>query len=183
MNRTTEQILVDILKTELALNNNNVYVASQNKGIPNDGGLYIVVSMVDAQIYSNVKETITNGATSIKIVQQLQMRENIQIDIFSSSDLARVRRAEVILALNSYYAERLQEDNDFKIMEVPTSFTNTGSAEGGSEINRFTIIVPCLTWYRKEPTFDYYETFKTRVDDENTIDQVNGVIEFDIPEA
>lgn len=186
MQLATEQIIVDILKTELELGVKNVFVQNQNINIPNDKQLYISVGMVDTIIMNHTNAVEKNGDTNIKTVQQVQARENIQIDIMSSSNLALLKRAEVLMALNSVYAEQKQEEYQFKIFQIPQSFVNSSSAEGGSQINRFTIVIACFVWYKKITNYsdisgDYYDNFETRVDDSKTIDDTNGLIEFEIP--
>lgn len=183
MNLLAEQIIVNILKQELNLDNNAVFVANQNKKIPNDKNLYISVGMVDSQIISNTRGLEKDGLTDAKTVQQIQARENIQIDLFSADNNALIRRGEILMALNSIYSVQQQELNQFKIFQIPQGFVNTSSAEGGSQINRFTIIIACFVWYKKTNTLtgnDYYDNFDTRVDDEVSIGTDNGIIEFNI---
>lgn len=179
-----EPIIIDILRNELELNNANVWVRDQNKKIPNDQGLYIVVGMVDTKVIGN-NNTITPTDAGMTELQQVTMRQNIQIDIFSRSTDAITRRSEVLAALSSFYSQQLQERNSFKIFRIPTTFINSSGVEGGSNINRFSIIIACHTFFRKEKVLssingDYYDEFETRVDDANTIDQVDGLFEFTI---
>lgn len=180
-----EQIIVDILMEEMNLPNSRVFITNQNINIPNNDELYIIVGMVDSQVMSNTKSVVAVDASTTEIRQQVQMRDNIQVDILSSGSTALLRKHEVLMALNSVYAEQKQEENEFRIFEVPTTFVNSSSAEGGSQINRFSIVVPCFVWYRKDTAIenidgDYYDDFDTRVDDKNTIEQAEGLIEFNI---
>ncbi len=180
-----ESIIVDILQTQLDLEENQLWVRYQNEKIPPDDRLYIVVGMSDSQVISSVN-TPTPAYGGMEETLQTVARENFQIDIFSRSLAAIQRRWEVVAALNSVYSEQQQELYKFKIFTVPTSFVNTSSAEGGSNINRFSIIIACHTWYRQEKVLqspnDYYNDFDTRVDDEATISEPDGLIEFNIQE-
>ena len=95
------------------------------------------------------------------------------------------RNWQVVAAMQSFYSQQQQELNNFKIFRIPQSFLNTSSAEGGSNINRFSITVPCFVWYRKDtilnsPLGDYYDDFTTRVDDEQTIGTDTPIAEFEI---
>ena len=179
-----EPIIIDILRNEMMLDAEHVWFRDQNKKIPNDQGLYIVVGMVDTKVIGN-NNTITPTDEGMIELQQVVMRQNIQIDIFSRSTDAITRRSEILAALASFYSLQLQERNDFKIFSIPTTFINSGSIEGGSNINRFTVVVACHTSFRKEKILssingDYYDEFETRVDDANTVDQVDGLFEFTI---
>lgn len=183
-----EQIIVDILREELSLPQNNVWIRDQNRKIPIDDDLYVIVGMVDSTVMGNVN-TIIPSEGGMTEIQEVTTRENIQIDILSRSTEAITRRFEIITALKSFLSTQSQEENEFKIFAVPTTFVNSSSAEGGSNINRFTIIVGCHTLFRKEKVLesvsgDYFDEFETRVDDENTIEEEDGLFEFTIyPES
>jgi len=184
MNSLAEQIILEIIKQELPLQNQRGWIRFQNKLIPEDTGLYVVVGMVDSQVMSNVNTSLPTDEGMTER-QQVQMRENVQIDVFSRDNSALTRHWEILAALNSVYSVQMQEKNYFRIFQVPTSFVNTSAAEGGSNLNRFTIVVSCFVWYNKEkmlssPNGDYYDDFTTRVDDENSIDKPHGIIEFEI---
>lgn len=186
MNLLAEQIIIDIIKSELELGENAAWISNQNKKIPNDNGLYVVAGMVDSRVVSNVN-TFVPTVDGMNEIQQLQMRENIQIDIFSRDTAALTRRHEVIAALNSFYAQQKQEEYNFRIFSIPPTFINSSSAEGGSNINRFSIIIACHTFFRKEKVIqsddgDYFDEFSSRADDANTIDQEDGLFEFTITE-
>lgn len=236
MNSLAEQIIVDIIRQEMDLPVANVWIRDQNRKVPQDQGVYVIVGMVDGKTISNVNtyppvitdefritpETAiraeatdgdervdalgdtrvsasededsridANGNTRIypfevlRQIQQLCNLENIQIDIVSRSIAAVNRRWEITAALGSLYSKRQQEENSFKIFRIPASFVNSSSADGGSNINRFSITVSSHVWYRKEKVLqsdggDYYDDFTQRVDDEKSIGTQNGIVEFEI---
>ena len=188
MNSLAEQLVLNIIKQELPLVNQRGWVRFQNIPIPDDDGIYVIVGMVDSQVMSNVDTVtpISDETAGMQELQQVQMRENIQIDVFSRDNSALSRHWEILAALRSIYSVQVQEENYFKIFAVPTSFVNTSAAEGGSNLNRFTLVVSCFVWYNKEKMlqspkgYNYFDNFETRVDDEQSIDQDHGIIEFDI---
>lgn len=181
MNQLPEQIFIDILKTQMNLANNQIWIRNQNYDIPDTDGLFIVVGMADSQVFSNVNTPISTESGMSQEIQIIS-RDNIQIDIFSRNTDAIFRRSEVLAALNSVYSQQKQEDNSFVIFRLPTSFTNTSSAEGGSNLNRFSIIISCHSWYTQITTLaapnDYYNEFSTEVVDEKNF--IPPLIEFDI---
>jgi len=180
-----EGILVDIVKQEMALADTSIWIANQNKKIPNDDGLYVTVGMIDGRVLANNKTTIpTSGGMSE--IQKVVMLENIQIDILSKSNNAILRRYELLTSISSVYSQQQQEKFGFKIFKIPASFINASSAEGGSNLNRFSMVIPCHVWYNKMkaiPTIngDYYNDFTHRVDDAKSIETDTGIIEFEIP--
>lgn len=197
MNSLGEQIIVGILAQEMGLTSDgaaaNIWVRNQNRLIPEGRGLFVVVGMVDSEYLGATTQCIpfeTPDPPNPPIqgmleVNQIVARENVQIDLFSRDDLALTRRWEIVAALRSIYSTQQQESNSFKIFRIPSSFVNSSDAEGGSTLNRFSIIIPCHVWYRKEkvltsPNGDFYDDFKTRVDDEETIGTPDGIFEFQI---
>lgn len=187
MNNLAEQIIVDVLKERMALTDKQIWVRSQNRKIPVDTKLYIIVGLISAQTYSAqtyMETKIIDGEEKQYEVNKVNTIENIQIDILSRSNDAITRRWEIIAALNSIYAKQKQEANYFKISRVPASFIETSSAEGSSQLNRFSITFPCWVWYKKETELsennDYYDDFSNRVDDAKTIGNEDGLIEFRI---
>ena len=189
MNSLTAQIIVDIIRHEMNLPAGNVWLRDQNKLIPNDNGLYIVVGMVNAFTLCNevyMKDVVTLLGTEEHQINEVQQQENIQIDVLSRSNDALTRNIEIEMALQSFYGQQQQELNNFKIFRNPRSFVNSSGAEGGSTLNRYSITISAFVWYRKDmllssPNGDYYDDFKQRVDDDKTIGTTNPVAAFEIP--
>jgi hypothetical protein len=197
MNKTPESLIIDILRQEMELPTDSIWVRNQNRVIPKDQGLYVIAGMVDTDYISSTNDVIPYEIvqpdpdppiSAMKEIQKTITQENIQIDILSRSNTATDRRWEVIAALRSVYSQQVQEANYFKIFRLPTSFLNTSDAEGGSQINRFSVTVACHVWYIKEKIlynesgYDFYNDFTQRVDDANTIGTANGLFEFEITE-
>lgn len=182
-----EQMILDILAHEMGLaKDQDIWIFNQNKKIPNDDKLYVVVGFQDATggIIS-VTNTVEPTDTGMKEIQKVIAREVIQVDIASASNEALARRWEIILALRSVFSQQQQEKYGIKIFRIPQSFVNTSSAEGGSQFNRFTALVVCHASHYKEKVLsscegDYYDDFDTRVDDEQSIGTDEGIIEFNI---
>ncbi len=188
MNTLAEQIIVNIIKQEMLLANSRVWIRDENLLIPPDKDIFVIVGLMNATPMSNTTymETRGEGEESVQWeVSQYQQREDIQIDILSRSTAAKIRKWEIVAALQSFYAQQQQELNNFKIFRIPSSFVNASGAEGGSNINRYSITVACFVWYKKEkllksPLGDYYDDFNTRVDDEETIGTDTPLFEFEI---
>jgi hypothetical protein len=186
MNKITAQIILDIVKTEMGFTDKDVWLRDQNRVIPNDTGMYVIAGLVSAQVMSShvyMQEFIVDNVAVQKQVSRVQQRESIQVDIIGRSNDILSRNWEVIGALSSFYSQQQQENNYFKIAQIPQSFTNTSSAEGGSILNRYTIIVPCIVWYYKEksmPAYDYYGEFSARADDDVSIETNTPLFEFTI---
>lgn len=190
VDKLAENIIVDIIRYRMDMPKDNVWVRDQNRKIPENKSLYIIVGMVSEEVFSNTNETFEFPIPNtdpvkygMKEVGKVITKQMIQIDVLSRSTDAIKRRWEILTAINSVYAQQKQEQYCFRLFQVPQSFVNSSSAEGGSNVNRFSITVVCHVWYRKENTlsgYDYYDDFNTRVDDEKSIETDTGIIEFEI---
>lgn len=178
----------------MGLAENQVVVRDQNFKIPNDQRIYVIVGMVDSRPYSGqsyIEKRMTEDTIPYPYqveVTKTQVRENIQIDIMSRSNQAILRKNEVYLAINAIMSKQAQERYGFKISRIPTNFINTSAAEGGSNLNRFTMTIPCLVWYQNERAISgddglYYDDFTSRVDDEKTIGTENPLFEIELQDT
>lgn len=190
-----ESIIQDIILHELALPTDygtvnskivpSVYIVAPNVSLGSTDKLQIGIQSIDSKIISNRPEIeYTTNSTSGQIVATQYnvalLNDMIQIDISSRNNDARLRRHEVFMALNSYYSQQKQEDNNCKIFNIPGSFHNTSAAEGGTTIYRYTItfMVQYLRRYSHViSSNDYYDKFGTQVDVEEEAD----VFGFTIP--
>lgn len=168
-----ENYFVDILRTELGLDQQHIWVYAQNKKIPpNADELFVVVGALDFVPISAKSYFISD---KIKERQVVYGRASLQIDIYSRSTEARTRRAEVLMALNSFYSQEIQNKYHFRIFEVPSSFLNTSGLEGGSNINRYTLRVYAMCSEVKEKTTAYYDSFNASINSDGTIITLNNV--------
>lgn len=156
-----EEYIVDIIRNEMSLNQQNIWIHSQNRKIPPQSQeLYVTVGCVDFLPISSKSRFNPDNDTEIQTVYG---RASVQIDILSRSREARIRRAELLMALNSYYSKEIQDKFQFRIFELPQRFINTSSLEGGSEINRFSLVIRAMISEDKVKTTSYYDTFNAEI--------------------
>ena len=164
-----EEYIVDIIRTEMGLSQQNIWIHSQNRKIPPQSQeLYVTVGCVDflpissKSTFKMVEATQTEPEHGEEI-QTVYGRASIQIDILSRSLEARQRRAELLMALNSFYSKEIQEKYQFRIFELPQNFLNTSGLEGGSDINRFSLIIRAMISQDKVKETEYYDTFNETI--------------------
>jgi len=165
---TTKQILVgtplmlfcDILATQVGLPSyDRVYLWDQKIMQPTDSGMYIAVSVPMCKSFSNTNEYTTDGSGNYLQVQSTNMRATVDVDITSRDCTARDRKEEIILALNSTYAQQQQSANSFYIGKVPTNFINLSQVDGAAIPYRFKISVQMQYSYTKILGAPYFDTF------------------------
>lgn len=183
MQEQIESIVLNIIQSEMSLDAGQCFIRDQNRKIPNDNKIYVSAGMISSvPVYASMPYLEQDGE-NIKEINEVQLSELIQIDVFCISNLFVKRRWEFIAALNSIYAKQMQEKYNFKIGRLPNSFINTSLAEGGSQLNRYTFTFSCFTWYKKEKILTpsgtkYFDHFAVRVDDEKTIGKPEGVFDL-----
>lgn len=167
----TAQILVgnalmlfcEILQQELGLTNGRVYLWDQKIMQPTDDGLYIAVSVPSCKPFSNiVKPAIVAGQADWSQAQQIaNMLATLDIDVISRGPSARDRKEEIILALNSLYAQSQQEINSFYIGKLPPGarFVNLSMIDGAAIPYRFRISVNLQYAVTKTKAVPYFDTF------------------------
>lgn len=171
-----EEYIVDIIRTEMGLKQQNIWIHSQNRKIPPQSQeLYVTVGCVD---FLPISSKSTYDYTKDTEIQTVYGRASVQIDILSRSLEARQRRAELLMALNSFYSKEVQDKKQFRIFELPQRFINTSSLEGGSEINRFSLIIRAMISQDKVKDTDYYDKFN-----ETIISQEQNDYELQIEES
>ena len=160
-----EEYVVDIIRSEMGLDQQHVWIQSQNRKIPpNSQDLFVVVGCVDFKPISSKSYFDPNTDEERQVVYG---RAQIQVDIFSRSNEARIRRGELLMALNSFYSKGVQDKKQFKIFELPSSFINLSGLAGGSDINRFALRFYAMISEVKEKSSSYYEIFNAEIRSES----------------
>jgi len=190
MIKEVEKILIDILSHELDLpltygvneegNEVPVFVIGfSNAMLGTTDKLQISIQTVNISPIANSSKLDISVTPPIER-QYLSSLQTMQIDVMSANTEARTRSQEVILALESIYSQQQQEKYQFKINKNITGFNNVSEAEGESNLNRFALTVTCFTFkYKSKIITDYYDKFNIRADDEKTISEIDGLLEFD----
>ena len=89
------------------------------------------------------------------------MLDTLQIDAISRGPAARDNRANILMALNSTYAEQQQEFNSFYIGKLPygANFNNLSIVDGAAIPYRFQIQVTLQYFVKLVQSVNYYDTF------------------------
>jgi hypothetical protein len=163
-----ESVICQLLRVELGLPQNSVWIASDSRKIPPDDGMYVSVGMLSAQPISNNIRFDWDRNDNEQVVTLNGM---FQVDVFSRDTSALERNWEVVAALQSYYASQLMEKYQFRIHEISGPIVNTSTVEGGSQMFRYSITI-AVTWAEhKVSHVDYYTKFSISVGNEEKLDE------------
>lgn len=151
-------LFCDVIQHELGLANGRVYLWDQKIFQPKDYDLYVAVSMPSCRPFANVNRQAANGIDSEQFVS---MQALVDVDIISRGPAARDRKEEVIMALNSTYAQQQQEVNGFYIGKLsPTGgFINLSEVDGAAIPYRYRISVQMQYAATKTTAVSYFDNF------------------------
>ncbi len=146
-------LFCDIIQNQLGLVPGRVYLWDQKVFQPADNDLYVIVTLASCKPFSNMN---AGGDVSTQSVNLLAV---IDIDILSRGPAARDRKEEIILALNSVYAQQQQEANSFYIGKISTSFINLSNVDGAAIPYRYRISVNMQYPFTKLQSVPYFNMF------------------------
>lgn len=162
--REPGKIVQDVIQHDLDLVNGQVMFTNQKYEIPTDG-LFIVVSYVGpSKVVASNSDWIDNGAGGMTERQSVNVDHLLQIDVMSYSDEARIRKEEIMMALQSIYSEQQQEQYSMNIARHPGPFMDTSFLEATKMITCYTTTIRTKSVLRKErPVADIYTDFSRAV--------------------
>lgn len=168
ISKSTLGLLRDILIKEMDMPlQNRVMIYNQKFKIPPSDDLFIILQMLGSNPYYGKSALEDRGVDGYYEVQNVNVQEIIQIKLRSASDEALKRRMEPIMALNSVYAQQVQEANSFHIASIPQGPVDLSYVDGTKELWVFVLTIQVIAWYTKEKKVDYYNTFQQQVKPEN----------------
>lgn len=148
-------LVSDIIQNQMGLAQGRVYFWDQKINQPKDSALYIAVSVMRNKIFGNNKNY--DGAGNC--IQSVNIMQVVDVDIISRGPEARDRKEEVLMALNSDYAESQQEACSFLIANLPTNLINLSNIDGAAIPYRFKFSFNLQYFSTKTVAVPYFDTF------------------------
>lgn len=148
-------LLCNIIEKEMNLANDQVWIWNQKEFVPKDSRIYVNIGVLTCKPFANTNQFNDDGT----VTQSVNMQEMISIDILSRGPDARTRKEELILALNSVYAQQQQETNGFYIAKLSTTFVNLSEIDGAAIPYRFNISANLQYFIKKTKVVPYFDDF------------------------
>lgn len=162
MSRDICKSILDILKSEMQLENNQCWLYNSAWKIPADNRMYVVVSL-DSQKVIGTKVFYEENENGLEEILGSNLQASLSIDILSYDNSAMERKEEILLALNSTFAQQIQEKYSFSIARNSFSFTNTSEVENSAMLNRYTLNFNVTYKTEKRKNVEYYDSFSEKV--------------------
>jgi hypothetical protein len=114
-----------------------VFIYNENWKLPQTTVMFLLVSLLNAQIYgAGSGYAIDATGENLMNQQQLARANIVTVDALSESTEARLRLPEVFFALQGDASERLAERYNLSIFR-PTDFVDLSGLEASRRLNRF----------------------------------------------
>lgn len=167
------ELLRAILVSEMEMGEDRVMIYDEKWKIPTDKELFITLELKSVRTIANRKAYEDVDGT-LQEVQMLNTQERYVIGIFSADFSAYQRKEEVAMAFNSDFAQSTMEANSFSMSRVLPA-EDLSQLEASQMLRRFDIEVVVLAWYEKSKAVKYYDSYRVRVQTEDT------TVNFDQP--
>jgi hypothetical protein len=153
-------VLADLFQQQLDLPADRVFIYNQKWKIPPDDDIFIVVSLLTMKPYGSYRRQADDPLFGLIEVIGTNLQETYTVDIFSRNGMARVRRLELLFALQSTQAQQLSEDNSFRLATVPPVFVDLSGLEGSAILNRYQLTFSLLRAEERKRAIEYFDTFE-----------------------
>ena len=138
----TQQLTLDLIRgilvKELGINDDRVNIYNQKFKIPPDDQIFIEVGYKGSPKTISSRNIVKDVAGNFTEYQEIAMMEHIYVGMFSSGLDAIRRKEEMLMAINSVYAQQIQEANSFKIARL-SAIDDLSALEGAAMLYRFEI--------------------------------------------
>lgn len=157
MNDSTLDLLKLIIDKQLNMPEGRVWAYNGTQDLPQDAGLFIILSYLTRTPYSN-NIRYENTESGLKEVQTSTFAENIMLSCVSRSVEARDRAPEVLMALRSTFAQYIQEKHHIHI-STTEEIVDSSFLEATARLNRFDVKCTVIRGYDHISEVDYYDKF------------------------
>lgn len=154
------RLVCDILQKEMDLEDDRVYLYNQKIFEPTDNGLFIAVKFIHGKTFGNTNRpsSVVGGLDSD---QSINVMGALQMDIISRDLSALYRKEEILMALNSDYAQNQYSANSFSVALLSKNFLNLSGLDGSAIPYRFNIEMNIFYFQKKTSPVDYFDDFSS----------------------
>lgn len=153
----TIKIIRELLVKEMGLAEDQVWLYGEKWKIPPGKGLAIVVEYKYGKPYSS-RLAFNSTEGDLASQNRVNRQEFIGVNLFSYNFDAQNRCPDVYFAMNSVYAQQLQEKFSFHIGRISQEI-NLSAVEGDKYLRRFEIPMVVLSHYSQEKSVDFFDSF------------------------
>lgn len=159
--RETIKVIADLIQSQMGLKEGRTSIYNQKRLLGIESDLLVDVAWLGGRPFGVVSRPARDPAQPDLVEQQsVSMQEVVQVDLFSKSDEARLRKVDAIFALTGVAAQQACERYAMRIGRIPASFVDLSGGEGAARLNRYALTFNVLRSYflsRSAQTFSTFE--------------------------
>jgi len=148
----------DIIKNQLGLQEDQIWIYNQKVNIPTDKKLYVVVSFDDEEVFGANLHPKTQEE-GLDEETWINVRTNISINTFSSGTECLVRKYDIIGAMRSVYSLQKQEKLNMQISRMPRVFMDASFATPTERLFSYHYEYSIMHVRKVTHKVDYYDDF------------------------
>lgn len=152
------KIVCDIIKNQLGLSDDQIWIYNQKRDIPTDDKMYVVVSFDDEETFgTNIHTKPKDDGLEEEI--WMNVKTNISINTFSAGASARLRKYDILAAMKSIYSVQQQEKYNMQIAKIPKVFTDASFATPSQRLFSYHYEYSIMHVEKVTNDVDYYNNF------------------------
>jgi len=152
-------VICNLLKLQLDLDDKHVWIYNQKQKIPNEDGLFISVAFFSSKPFGVSSVCGDDEAGNFTETQSSNVQETYKIVLYSRDESAKARAWEAHLALTGVLSQQMQELYCFKFAQLPTDFTDTSAVEASARLFRQDITFNAIRSRTKTRVINYFDKF------------------------
>jgi len=152
-------VLCDLIKDQMDLPNDSVWIYNQKWMIPSKPGLYVEVALRGTHPFGSNSQHQDDEAGNFTEYQFVNVQETYGITLYSRDESAITRAHEVVMALSGVLSQQLQETYNFHIGPLPPEFRDTSEVEASARLFRQELIFNAIRSYTKTRVISYFDKF------------------------
>ena len=150
----------EIIKHELSLADDQIWLYNQKKDIPKDTRVYFSIGLLSSKPYASKLEYVDMGAGELTEAISTNFQDVITINIYSRSTLPIDDKNTVLSALRGTYSQQKQMTTGYYIAVLPQTIMPITEEDGTTILYRFNIpiVVQYMNvWIKDVEFFDKYK--------------------------
>lgn len=157
-------VICDLIKQQLAIDQEHVWIYNQKKRIPDEPGLFVEVSFVRAKPFGTASVCQDDDAGNFTEFQSTNMQEQYRIALYSRDESAFTRAPEVIFAITGILAQQACEKFEFKFADIPDEFVDVSFLEASARLFRQEISFNAIRVHNGQRVIEYFDKFNNPPD-------------------
>lgn len=154
------QLVCSIFKTDLGLDDEQVFIYNQELRVPKKKKMFISVGVQSSKVFANTAKPINDQT---ELYQSISVQDVIEVNIYSENFEALENKEDVPFALSSNYSLMLQEAFGFRVAKIPTQINNISGIDGPSIPYRFNFTFNLLYSKNRIKSVEHYDSFTRNV--------------------